>query len=162
MSMPHMPADYDQPFSQIAAQLSLLKKRIRNRIRDFEIPANPTHKKNKTVLAKDICRQIKLYIQIEQEMLFPYATNILGRQDELSYQRVEAAVLERLRRAIENMQPTDTIFDSTVSLLGDYMLRHIKQTEDLLLELQAPTAELSTQPFNPQPGTAEIENARPA
>jgi hemerythrin superfamily protein len=81
----------------------------------------------KIALAQEICTELKVHAQIEEEIFYPAARDALKEQDLIDEATVEHASAKELIAQIEGMQPGDELFDAKVTVLGEYIKHHVKE-----------------------------------
>lgn len=86
---------------------------------------------NKDQLVKQICAELTVHAQIEEEILYPAARDALDdSNDILDEAEVEHATAKDLIAQLESMQPDDELYDAKVTVLGEYINHHIKEEQD--------------------------------
>lgn len=86
-------------------------------------------------LAEHACRLLMVHAQIEEEILYPSASEALEDEEELELVReaaVEHASVRDVIAKIEDMDAGDEAFHATVTVLGEYVRHHVKEEEDEL------------------------------
>ena len=78
-------------------------------------------------LAQEICNELKVHTQIEEEIFYPAARGALKDQDLLDEAAVEHASAKELIAQIEDAEPGDEMFDAKVTVLGEYIKHHVKE-----------------------------------
>lgn len=79
--------------------------------------------------AARICLELRIHTQIEEEILYPPAYG------ELDTALIEEAVVEHasakdLMRQIENMHPSDELYDAKMKVLCEHIEHHVKEEEE--------------------------------
>lgn len=84
-------------------------------------------------LADQICMELTVHAQIEEEIFYPAVKEVLEKEgdDEL----VPEAQVEHhsLKQLIDDIQGTDTddeLFDARVKVLGEYVKHHVKEEQN--------------------------------
>jgi len=84
-------------------------------------------------LADQICMELTVHAQIEEEIFYPAVKEVLAKEgdDEL----VPEATVEHhsLKQLIDEIQATDTddeLFDARVKVLGEYVKHHVKEEQN--------------------------------
>jgi len=84
----------------------------------------------KQAVAEEICNALTVHATIEEELLYPAARDALeeeaGLVDEAT---VEHASAKELIAQIQDMQPSDDLYDAKVKVLGEYIDHHVKEEE---------------------------------
>ena len=86
----------------------------------------------KTALAKQICNELKVHTQIEEEIFYPAVREAIRDQDLLDEATVEHASAKELIAQIEGGKPGDDLFDAKVTVLGEYVKHHVKEEQNEL------------------------------
>ena len=105
----------------------------------------------KAELAQEICAELKVHAQIEEEIFYPAARKALKEQDLIDEAAVEHASAKDLIAQIEQARAGDELFDAKVTVLGEYIKHHVKEEQNELfpqvkktkLDLKALGRELS-------------------
>ncbi|MBL8268003.1 hemerythrin domain-containing protein [Steroidobacter sp.] len=88
-------------------------------------------------LAEQICQQLTLHAQIEEEILYPAAKNVLDGEDVelVNEAAVEHATVKDLIAKIEAMDAEDEPYKATVKVLSEYVKHHVDEEENELFPL---------------------------
>jgi hemerythrin superfamily protein len=86
----------------------------------------------KAELAQEICAELKVHAQIEEEIFYPAAREVLKEQDLLDEATVEHASAKDLIAQIEQARAGDAMFDAKVTVLGEYIKHHVKEEQNEL------------------------------
>jgi hypothetical protein len=105
----------------------------------------------KEALALQICSELTVHAQIEEEIFYPAAREVMEDDDLLNEAEVEHASAKDLIAQIEEMEPTEELYDAKVTVLGEYVNHHVEEEESELfkqvkkteLDLEALAQELS-------------------
>lgn len=84
-------------------------------------------------LAEQICNELTIHAQIEEEIFYPAIKEVLeqGGEDELVPEAtVEHQSLKVLIEDIENTDADDELFDARVKVLGEYVKHHVKEEQN--------------------------------
>ena len=84
----------------------------------------------KAALAQEICTELKVHAQIEEEIFYPSAREALKEQDLIDEATVEHASAKELIAQIEQAQAGDELFDAKVIVLGEYIRHHVKEEQN--------------------------------
>ena len=84
----------------------------------------------KEKLAQEICKELKVHAQIEEEVFYPAAREALKEQDLIDEATVEHASAKELIAQIEQAQPGDELFAAKVTVLGEYIKHHVKEEQN--------------------------------
>jgi len=83
----------------------------------------------KGLVAAQICTDLTLHAQIEEELFYPAAREVLGESDLLDEATVEHASAKDLMAQIQAMEFDAELFDATVTVLGEYVKHHVQEEE---------------------------------
>lgn len=85
----------------------------------------------KQALALQICMMLTVHATIEEEIFYPAARDVLGKDEDLIDEAdVEHASAKALISQIEAGSPDEPLFDARVKVLGEYIDHHVKEEED--------------------------------
>ena len=78
-------------------------------------------------LAHEICTQLTVHTQIEDEIFYPALREALKDGDVIDEAEVEHQSAKDLIAQIQQMGEADDMFDARVKVLGEYVNHHIKE-----------------------------------
>jgi hemerythrin superfamily protein len=78
-------------------------------------------------LAQEICRQLTVHAQIEEEIFYPALRGVMKEADLLAEAEVEHATAKELIAQIESGDNADEAYDARVKVLGEYVDHHVKE-----------------------------------
>jgi len=78
-------------------------------------------------LAHQICQELTVHAQIEEEIFYPALRNALKETDLLNEAAVEHQSVKDLIAQIQGMAEPDEMFDAKVKVLGEYVDHHVKE-----------------------------------
>ena len=78
-------------------------------------------------LARQICNELTVHAQIEEEIFYPALREALKETDMLAEAEVEHQSAKDLIAQIESMPEADEMFDAKVKVLGEYIDHHVKE-----------------------------------
>jgi hemerythrin superfamily protein len=81
----------------------------------------------KMELAHQICHELTVHAQIEEELFYPALREVLKETDMLAEAEVEHQSVKDLIGQIEGMGEADEMFDARVKVLGEYVDHHVKE-----------------------------------
>jgi hemerythrin superfamily protein len=84
---------------------------------------------DKQALAEQICQLLTVHAQIEEEIFYPAAREALEEQDLLDEAEVEHASAKDLIAQIQQMEPSEELYDAKVKVLGEYIDHHVQEEE---------------------------------
>jgi hemerythrin superfamily protein len=82
-------------------------------------------------LAEQICGMLTVHAQIEEEIFYPAAREVLDEEelDLVDEANVEHASAKDLIAQIQGMSPDEDLYDAKVKVLGEYIEHHVKEEE---------------------------------
>ena len=85
----------------------------------------------KEAIARRICTALTVHAQIEEELLYPAARNVLESDDMdlVDEADVEHASIKQLVAEVESASPSDALYDAKVKVIGEYVKHHVKEEE---------------------------------
>jgi len=99
-------------------------------------------------LAEQACQMLMVHAQIEEEILYPAASEALEDEEELELVHeaaVEHASVRDLIAKLEDMVAGDETFRATVTVLAEYVRHHVKEEEgELFPKLKKTDLDLKT------------------
>jgi len=78
-------------------------------------------------LAQQICVELTVHTQIEEEIFYPALREALKETDLLDEAEVEHASAKDLIAQIQDAAEIDEMFDAKVKVLGEYIDHHVKE-----------------------------------
>ena len=81
-------------------------------------------------LAHQICRELTVHAQVEEEIFYPALREALKETDMLAEAEVEHQTAKDLIAQIEGMGEADEMFDAKVKVLGEYIDHHVKEEKN--------------------------------
>lgn len=85
----------------------------------------------KQQLAQQICMELTIHAQIEEELFYPRVQEeVKGSEDLVAEAQVEHQSLKRLIADIRNASPGDENFDACVTVLGEYVKHHVREEQN--------------------------------
>jgi hemerythrin superfamily protein len=86
----------------------------------------------KSALAEQICNELTVHAQIEEEIFYPAARDAIRDEDLIHEATVEHQSAKDLIAQIEASDPSDELFDAKVKVLGEYIKHHVKEEQNEL------------------------------
>jgi hemerythrin superfamily protein len=83
----------------------------------------------KDSLAEQICTELTIHAQIEEEIFYPAVRDAIDEEDLMDEADVEHASAKELIAQIEDSQAGDEKFEAKVTVLGEYIRHHVKEEE---------------------------------
>lgn len=83
-------------------------------------------------LAQQICNELTVHAQIEEEIFYPAVRKAIREEDLIDEATVEHQGAKDLIAQIEGGKPGDALFDAKVKVLGEYIKHHVKEEQNEL------------------------------
>lgn len=100
-------------------------------------------------LAATICTELTVHAQVEEEIFYPAARDILDEEDLVDEAVVEHASAKDLIAQLSDMSPDDDLYDAKVKVLGELIEHHVEEEEEQMFpkckKARLDTASLGTQ-----------------
>jgi hemerythrin superfamily protein len=104
-------------------------KQVTELFDEYEKARSPSKKKE---LAAQICTELTVHAQIEEEIFYPAAKEVLKDTDLVAEAAVEHASVKDLIAQIEGVEPDGEMFDAKVKVLSEYVKHHVKEEQNEL------------------------------
>jgi hemerythrin superfamily protein len=106
--------------------------KVRKMFKQFEKAKEKMDDSEKSELVQQICMELTLHAQVEEEIFYPAAREAIEEHDILDEAEVEHASAKELISQLQGMQPNDELYDAKVTVLGEYVEHHVKEEEKQL------------------------------
>ena len=125
-----MPATTSRSQPDACSLLDADHRKVKKMFRDYEEltksrAASASQKKRD--LAKQICLELTVHAQIEEEIFYPALREAIKDTDLLDEAEVEHASAKDLIAQIQEATDVDDKFDAKVTVLGEYIDHHVKE-----------------------------------
>jgi hemerythrin superfamily protein len=84
----------------------------------------------KGALAEQICHELTVHAQIEEEIFYPAAREALRDEDLVDEATVEHQSAKDLIAQIQGGKPGEELYDAKVKVLGEYIRHHVKEEQN--------------------------------
>ena len=111
--------------------LELLKQdhaKVKQSFKEFE---KMDHEDEATMqeMVRAVCAELKAHTTIEEEIFYPAVRAVIEDEDLMNEAQVEHAAAKDLIAQLEGMNPDDPLYSATFTVLGEYVLHHVKEEE---------------------------------
>ena len=96
----------------------------------FDRYENLRTEKQKKDLALEICKELTVHAQLEEEIFYPAVWNAIDEEDLMDEATVEHQSAKDLIAQIEESNPSEELFDAKVKVLGEYIKHHVKEEQN--------------------------------
>lgn len=98
--------------------------------KEYEQLADSDDVAAKEVVVTEICEMLTVHAQVEEEVFYPAARQVLDKQDIIDEAEDEHADAKQLIAELEEMSPDDEAYDTTVRSLSDAIAHHVEEEEN--------------------------------
>lgn len=104
---------------------------VKKMFREFEkLAKKDGDGSEKQQLAEQICKELTVHAQLEEEIFYPSARDALDDDLLLNEAAVEHESAKDLIAQIQSMDASDPMFDATVLVLSEYVGHHVEEEEN--------------------------------
>jgi hemerythrin superfamily protein len=103
--------------------------KVKKMFKQFERMKEKMDDAQKSELVQQICMELTLHAQVEEEIFYPAAREAIEEQDIMDEAEVEHASAKDLIAQLQSMEPADELYDAKVTVLGEYIDHHVKEEE---------------------------------
>lgn len=119
--------------------ISMLKadhEKVRDLFKQFEeLVDGEGSAKEKAALAQQVCDELKIHAQIEEEIFYPAVREAIDDDDMMDEATVEHAGVKELIEQIEAMRPDEDLYDAKVIVMGEQVDHHATEEEEEMFPL---------------------------
>ncbi|CAN7143326.1 hemerythrin domain-containing protein [Phenylobacterium sp. LjRoot225] len=83
----------------------------------------------KEQIAQQLCLELRVHMQIEEEIFYPTSREFLKDEDIVNEAIVEHQSAKDLIEQIEGMEPADEMYDAKVTVLQEMIEHHVQEEE---------------------------------
>ncbi|MEO8418528.1 MAG: hemerythrin domain-containing protein [Methylophilaceae bacterium] len=94
---------------------------------DYEEASTKAMKKK---LVKQICMELSVHAQVEEEIFYPAVKNALQDHDLVPEATVEHASMKSLIAQVEGKEPDGEMYDAKIKVLSEYVKHHVKEEQN--------------------------------
>jgi hemerythrin-like domain-containing protein len=129
--------------SKNASAIDMLKEdhaKVKKAFKEFE---NMDRSDTETCrqVVKTVCEDLKVHTTLEEEIFYPAVRAAIEDEDIMNEAAVEHETAKMLIEQLENSGPDDPQYFATFTVLGEYVMHHVKEEEGEMFP-QAKKAEL--------------------
>jgi hypothetical protein len=117
--------------AKASGAIELLKEqhdKVKKALKEFE-KLDREDTETQKQLVQTVCEDLKVHTTLEEELFYPAAREAIDDEDLLNEAQVEHETAKMLIEQLENMGPDDPNFRATFTVLGEYVLHHVKEEE---------------------------------
>jgi hemerythrin superfamily protein len=83
----------------------------------------------KSAIVEQICTELKIHATIEEEIFYPAVRAAIDDSDLMDEALVEHAGAKELIAQLEDVNPTEELYDAKVTVLGEQIDHHVEEEE---------------------------------
>jgi hemerythrin-like domain-containing protein len=80
-------------------------------------------------LIESVCADLRVHTMLEEEIVYPALRAAIGDEDLMNEAAIEHETAKTLIEQLENMGPDDPNYFATFTVLGEYVMHHVKEEE---------------------------------
>jgi hemerythrin-like domain-containing protein len=108
-------------------------------------------------LVRSVCDDLRVHTTLEEEIFYPAVRDAIEDEDIMNEATVEHETAKTLIEQLENMEPDDPNYYATFTVLGEYVLHHVKEEEGEMFPQAKKAKELDLQALGEQLRTRKEE-----
>ena len=112
------------------ALLTADHKRVKKLFKTFDKMKESGSTADKQALAAQICAELTLHADVEEQIFYPAVRNAIDQDDMLNEAEVEHASAKDLIAQIESGDASDPLWSAKVTVLGEYIDHHVQEEEN--------------------------------
>jgi len=85
---------------------------------------------NKKEIVDQICRELSVHAQVEEEIFYPAVKAALKDQELVPEATVEHASVKDLIAQVEGKEPDGEMFDAKIKVLSEHVKHHVKEEQN--------------------------------
>ena len=153
--------------SKTATAIDLLKEdhdKVKKAFKEFEKMDRSDIETCRQVV-RSVCEDLRVHTALEEEIFYPAVREAIDDEDIMNEAAVEHETAKTLIEQLENMEPDDPNYFATFTVLGEYVMHHVKEEESEMFPQAKKAKELDLQALGEQMRarkqelTAEVEKA---
>ena len=117
--------------SKNATAIDLLKEdhnKVKRAFKEFE-KMDRSDTETCRQLIRTVCEDLRVHTTLEEELFYPAVREAIEDEDIMNEAAVEHETAKMLIDQLENMDADDPNYYATFSVLGEYVMHHVKEEE---------------------------------
>lgn len=126
-----MPKTQTKTAAKTANAIDLLKEdheKVRKAFKEFE-NMDRADAESCRELVETVCADLRVHTTLEEEIFYPAVREAIDDEDIMNEASVEHETAKMLIEQLENMEPDDPNYFATFTVLGEYVIHHVKEEE---------------------------------
>ena len=108
-------------------------------------------------LVTTVCGDLRVHTTLEEEIFYPAVREAIEDEDIMNEASVEHETAKMLIEQLENMEPDDPNYVATFTVLGEYVMHHVKEEEDEMFPQAKKAKELDLEALGEQMASRKEE-----
>jgi len=104
--------------------------KVKKLFKEYEKLIKKNDSEAKEELAQEICEELKIHTQLEEEIFYPAAREAVKDDLLMNEATVEHGSAKELISELESMKISDPMYDAVITVLGEYVNHHIQEEEE--------------------------------
>ena len=104
--------------------------KVKKMFKEFEELSKKSDTKGKEELATQICKELTVHAQLEEEIFYPAVRAAINDDDLMNEAMVEHAEAKGLIAQIQSMAASDSMYDAKVTVLSENIVHHVEEEEN--------------------------------
>ena len=138
--------------SKTATAIDLLKEdhdKVKKAFKEFEKMDRSDIETCRQVV-RSVCEDLRVHTALEEEIFYPAVREAIDDEDIMNEAAVEHEAAKTLIEQLENMEPDDPNYFATFTVLGEYVMHHVKEEESEMFPQAKKAKELDLQALGEQ------------
>jgi hemerythrin-like domain-containing protein len=132
--------------------IDLLKEdhdKVKNAFKEFEKMDRSDTETCRQVV-RTVCEDLRVHTMLEEEIFYPAVREAIEDEDLMNEAAVEHETAKTLIEQLENMEPDDPNYFATFTVLGEYVMHHVKEEESEMFPQARKAKELDLEALGEQ------------
>jgi hemerythrin-like domain-containing protein len=145
--------------SKTLTAIDLLKddhEKVKKAFKEFEKMDRSDSETCRQVV-QSVCNDLRVHTTLEEEIFYPAVREAIEDEDIMNEAAVEHESAKTLIEQLENMEPDDPNYYATFTVLGEYVMHHVKEEEGEMFPQAKKAKELDLEALGEQMRTRKEE-----